>query len=331
MTNLIALIPALLAAGVALPPPGPNRPEEPLRGQFSAEAAIRFLDSAVLDWQANYKCFACHADYAYLYTRPLAGWKNPVHEQVRSRLEALAEKPRVSKYQAAEAVMTASVLAQNDALTTGKLHPSTRKALERMWTFQRDDGGFDWMKYDQPPSEVDDHYGVTVAAIGVGLAPDRYAETPAAKAGLEKIRRYLKDNPPVNLHQRAMMLLASLNVTGILTQTERSQVVRDLAALQKADGGWGLATFGSWQRSDGKQQDTLSSDGYGTGFALYVLLRASVPVSDPRIQRGVAWLKKNQRASGRWFTRSLWKDQKHYLTYAGTAYAIRALALCGEL
>jgi hypothetical protein len=31
--------------------------------------------------------------------------------------------------------------------------------------------------------ESDDDYGVAFAAVGVGVAPEGYAETPAAKAG----------------------------------------------------------------------------------------------------------------------------------------------------
>ncbi|MHC4402581.1 MAG: squalene--hopene cyclase [Planctomycetota bacterium] len=314
------------------PPLGPNSPDEPIRREFSMDAAVGFLDAAALNWQRDRKCFACHSDYAFLLTRPLVSWKTPVHEQIRSKLEYLAEHPQDEKHRVTKAVMAASVLAQNDALTTGRLHPTTRKALDRMWTVQRDDGGFDWMKYNQPPSEIDDHYGVTMAAIGVGVAPNGYAETPAAKAGLDKIREYFKNNPPANLHHRAMRLLASLYVGGIMTEVQRQQVVQDLFALQKPDGGWGLVNLGNnWQRSDDKQQDMESSDGYGTGFAVYVLRRAGVPADDSRIQRGLAWLKTHQRASGRWFTRSLWKDQKHYLTHAGTAYAILALAMCGEI
>jgi len=313
-----------------VPPVGENRPDEPIRGEFSLDAAVRFLDGAALNWQKERKCFACHTDYAFLFSRPLVSPTTPVHGTIRSKLEHLAEHPRDVKYRVTEAVMVASVLAQNDALTTGKLHPTTRKALDRMWSMQREDGGFDWMKYSQPPSEVDDHYGVTMAAIGVGVAPDGYAETQAAKAGLDKIRKYFKNNPPAKVHHRAMMLLASLDVSGIMTETDRQQLVQELFTLQKRDGGWALATLGNWERSDGKLQDRESSDGYGTGFAVYVLRRAGVPTDDRRIQRGIGWLKSHQRLSGRWFTRSLWKDQKHYLTHAGTAYAILALAICGE-
>jgi squalene-hopene/tetraprenyl-beta-curcumene cyclase len=312
-------------------PPEPNRADEPMRDEFSLDAAVRFLDTAALSWQKERKCFACHSDYAFFFTRPLVSWKAPAHRQLRSRLEHLAEHPRDVKYRVTEAVMVASMLAQNDALTTGRLHPTTRKALDRMWTMQREDGGFDWMKYNQPPSEIDDHYGVTMAAIGVGAAPDGYAETPAAKAGLNKIRAYFENNPPAHLHHRAMRLLASLRIDGIMTEPEGQQVVEDLFALQKPDGGWNVVTLGNWERSDGKPRDMRSSDGYGTGFAIHVLRKADIPADHPQIQTGITWLKTHQRASGRWFTRSMWKDSKHYITHAGTAYAILALAACGEI
>lgn len=70
-----------------------------------------------------------------------------------------------------------------------------------MWTLQREDNSFDWQKSDQPPSEIDDDFGVTMAVIGVGMAPNDYAKTPAAQSGLAKIRQYLNRHPPVNLRQ----------------------------------------------------------------------------------------------------------------------------------
>lgn len=332
---IVAVMCAVSLAGEPLalenvPPLEANRANEPIRGEFSMKAATGFLDAAALNWQRERKCFACHSDFAYLTSRPLVGWDNPAHTQIRASLERLAEKPLEGKHAVTMTVMAASVLAQNDALTTGKLHPITRLALDRMWTVQREDGGFDWMKFNQPPSEIDDHYGVTMAAIGVGMAPDGYAETGAGKAGLEKIRLYFADNPPANLHHRAMLLLASLHLDRIMTEGERQKVVQDLSELQKPDGGWGAVTLGNWERSDDKPRDMESSDGYGTGFAINVLRQAAIPADDPRIQMGIAWLKTHQRESGRWFTRSMWKDSQHLNSQAGTAYAVAALAMCGE-
>jgi squalene-hopene/tetraprenyl-beta-curcumene cyclase len=169
-----------------------------------------------------------------------------------------------------------------------------------------------------------------MAAIGVGVAPENYAETPVARKGLEKIRKFFRNNPPANMHHRAMRMLVSLHVEGIMTDAEKRQTMRDLFALQKPDGGWGLATLGNWERSDGGKQDMESSDGYGTGFVVYVLRCAGVPADDPPVQKGIIWLKTHQRASGRWFTRSMKNDSKHYITYCGTAYAILAVTACGE-
>ena len=60
--------------------------------------------------------------------------------------------------------MTASMLAGNDAQMTGKLHPLTRQ-LDRIWTVQREDGGFDWYKVCHwPPYEDDDYFGATMVS-----------------------------------------------------------------------------------------------------------------------------------------------------------------------
>ncbi len=331
------LVPAAVSAadeGVTLEnvvAPGPNRADEPFAEEFSMQQAVRFLDSSSLAWQKQRKCFACHSNYAFLMARPAVAHDVPAHRQIRRAAEYLATHPRKTFFQSTESVMVASVLAQNDAATTGKLHPATRQALDRMWEFQREDGGWKWLNENEPPSEIEEHYGVTMAAIGVGAAPDQYAETPAARAGLDKIRRYLENNPPANVHNRAMKMLASLVVDGIMADDERGEVVKELLALQRSDGGWNLATLGTnWKRADGTPQDYKTSDGYGTGFVIYALRTAGVSADDPRIQTGIRWLKTHQRASGRWFTRSMDRDSQNYVTHSGTAYAILALCACGE-
>ena len=311
--------------------PGPNRADEPFAEKFSMQQAVRFLDSVALTWQKKRTCFSCHSDYAFLMARPAITHEVTAHRQIREAAEYLATHPRKTGYRATEAVMIASVLAQNDAATTGRLHPATRRALDRMWEHQRDDGGWKWLDENKPPSEIEEHYGVTMAAIGVGMAPEDYSKTAAARKGLEKIRAYLRNNPPANMHNRAMKMLASLRVGGIMTPVERKKVIDDLFALQKSDGGWNLATLGrNWKRADATPQDYETSDGYGTGFVIHALRTAGVPADDPRIQKGIQWLKTNQRASGRWFTRSMDKDSRQFITHAGTAYAILALAACGE-
>jgi squalene-hopene/tetraprenyl-beta-curcumene cyclase len=179
--------------------------------------------------------------------------------------------------------------------------------------------------------ESDDHYGATLAAIAVGIAPDDYAKTEKAHTGMKHIRRYLADNPPPTLHHKGMILWADNLCGELVTDQQRQAWVGELAALQKPDGGWALATLGEWKRADSQKQDIKNSDGYGTAFVIYVLRQSGVSASDARLKRGIAWLKSNQRASGRWFTRSLNKDSKHYISHAGTAMAVMAIAACEEV
>ena len=312
--------------------PGPNQADERLAGEFSPARAVQFLDAASLSWQKTRKCLACHTNCAYLQARPVLPGQTPAAANVRAYAEELVAKrwktqgPRW----AAEVVATAAALALNDAATTGRLHSLTRIALDRMWTVQRKDGGWDWLKCGWPPMESDDHYGATLAAVAVGYAPDAYAQTEAAQRGMASLQEYFRQHPPETLHQQAMLLWADSRQESLMSEADEQTCIRRLVELQRDDGGWSAATLGPWQRQDGKPQETTLSDGYGTGFVIFVLRQAGIPSDDARIQRGVSWLKSHQRASGRWFSRSLNKDSKHFLTHAGTAMAILALAACGE-
>ena len=328
--ELFAVEPVTLQNVVA---PAANNSNEPLVKNFSIERATHFLDSASLAWQKQRKCFTCHTNYAYLYARPLISSKSGAHATIRKFAEDLVEKrwkdngPRWD----AEVVATAAALAFNDSETTRKLHPLTKTALDRMWTLQRADGGWEWLKCNWPPMESDDHYGVTLAAIATGVAPGNYKDTPVARKGLEGIRKYLSDNPPPTLHHRAMMLWASSYLPHLTTESDKQAYVNELLGMQQPDGGWALASLGDWERSDDKEQDKQTSDGYGTGFVIFALRRAGLEAQDSRIKKGIEWLKGHQRQSGRWFTRSLNNDSKHFISHAGTAFTVMALAACDEI
>jgi squalene-hopene/tetraprenyl-beta-curcumene cyclase len=310
----------------------PITADEPLRRSYSAEAAAGYLDALALNWQHQQKCFACHANCAYLLARPAISWDVPACRQIRLAAERAVERegaPAPEPERSSQAVLLAAALAINDAQTTHSLHPLARRALDRMWALQRGDGTWPWpIGCKWPPSEIDEFYGVAMAALGAGMAPGEYRRTPQARQGLQKIRGFLDRNPPRTAYQRGMLLWVSRYVEGISTAAQKQTAVGELWALQRPDGGWAFAGLGNWHRSDGKPQDTQTSDGYGTGFALYVLRMAGLPAEHPQIQKGVAWLKNHQRASGRWYTRSANKDSKHMVANEGTAFAVMALAAC---
>jgi hypothetical protein len=125
--------------------------------------------------------------------------------------------------------------------------------------------------------------------------------------------------------------IRDLVFAGEFQEAEKRAAVAELLSLQRPDGGWAFASLGDWQRADGQPPDRQTSDGYGTGFAVYVLRTAGLPAQHPQIQKAVAWLKTHQRSSGRWYTRSANKDSKHFLTHEGTAFALMALAECNEV
>ena len=320
-------------------PPSPISPDEPFAREFSLRRAVDYLDNAALDWQQRRRCVTCHTNGLYLASRAEVGAHAPVNDFVRKYFREYLERFAVEEESSdgkrkapIEGIVAATaLLAISDVKTTGDLGPMTRRAFDYIWTQQSEEGCWEeWQKCNWPPFEVDDHFGVTLVALALGMAPDDYSQSPAAQEGLQKLRRYLKDHPPENTHQQAMVLLASTTCEGILTRDEQEDVIASLFALQKADGGWNVITLGNWERSDGKEQDADSSDGYATGFVTYVLRKSGVADDDPRIKKAADWLKANQRASGRWFTRSPRRDGKHYISHAGTSYAVMALAECGE-
>ncbi len=347
-----------------VPAPPPLVADEPLARAFSLERAARALDTSALHWQKTRKCAACHTLPPYLMARPYLAAVSPEPPEVRRFFETIVEhrlegEPNLPKDGVSAVVIeVAAALAFHDRATTGKLHPRTRQELDRMWTLQRPDGSWEWPFRDTPPRKIDEHYGVTLAALGAGLAPDGYSRTETARKGLAGVRRFLKAHPPTSLHQKAMLLWASLHVEALLTSKEKEQTLSELKAAQRPDGGWSLASLvdnsndphrqteagrkARAEKGHGREflvyvgrdkvyKSSLASDGYATGLGMYVLRQAGVPATDPRLRRGVAWLKSHQRESGRWFTPSQAWHTQHRIANAGTAFAVLALHACGEI
>jgi squalene-hopene/tetraprenyl-beta-curcumene cyclase len=314
--------------------------KEPVRKSFSAKQAAYYLDTASLNWQKNRKCVTCHTNMAYLMVRPALDSTLKNSGEVReffesyylSRWKAGKRMPPTGAY---EPVVVSTALAFNDTQTTGKLSRVTRNTFDVMWSTQRDGGGWDWAKCGWAPMEIDDHYGVTLAALAVGIAPENYANTETAKAGLQKIREYLKNNPPRSLHHRIMITWAALRVDDLMSSQMQADVLEQVLNKQLPDGGWSTpALLRDWKefvRKDGKEHDINHSDAYATGLAIVLARELGIPATDDRLKNGITWLKANQRESGKWFTRSPSKDSRHYFTNFGSAFAILALQACGEL
>lgn len=324
----------------AFPKPAISNADEPLADEVSFRRAGEYLDRAAMTWVRDKGCASCHTSYPFLMARPMPGDpQTPALIWMRNFLEVRVAGwdkggpgrglPDEEDEAVSEVVATASALAFHDAQSKGKLHPLTRQALDRMWTLQRQDGSWNWNKHDLPPQEFDEYFGVAFAALGVSLAPDDYARSETAQPGVARLKKYFRQNPPPNLHHKIWLLWASLKLDGLMPSEERTQTIKSMLTLQRSDGGWNLASLGDWDRLDGTPNDKdAASDGYATGLVIYLLRQAGMEATAQPIQRGVVWLKTHQRVSGRWFTRSLNADRAHYITNAGTAYAVMALKAC---
>jgi squalene-hopene/tetraprenyl-beta-curcumene cyclase len=332
MIATVAIASHLLAAQDEYDRPDDATPDEPMAESFSPEKALQFLDAAAVSWTREFQCGTCHTNYPYMMARPVFTNQTRAVAEVRGFFEGRAsnwdnDPPRWDT----EVVATAVTLAIHDSKTSKKLQPVTRAALDRMWTLQQETGSWDWLKCNWQPLEADDYYGVAFAAVGVGVAPDGYAATPLAQAGLVKMRRYLEQNAAPSLHHKLILLWASRKLPDLMNAEDSTQTVEQTLQLQRPDGGWNLTSLGGWQRRDKTPNDPSPSDGYGTGLAIHVLRQTGLAADHPAIQRGISWLKANQRESGRWFTRSINNDNFHFLSTVGTAYAVMALDACGQL
>jgi squalene-hopene/tetraprenyl-beta-curcumene cyclase len=130
----------------------------------------------------------------------------------------------------------------------------------------------------------------------------------------------------------------------LVPQAQRDAALALLSSKQHADGGWSLrdmSALGDWHF---KMSDAVvklikglpdaakpESDAYMTAFAIVLMRQNNIPARDERIQRGLKWLKQEQRVSGRWWMQSLYRGNYSYITYIATAQALKALALCDEL
>lgn len=312
--------------------PFPYAERERRAASLSLDEADVYLDGVAKFWMTTNSCGACHANYSYLML-PARASRPALMDQTRQFMENRTSPPTgQSMFSDAETgVGVAFALVWDDRATAGHLRPTTAQALTRMWSKQRSDGT--WRKLGCgvfPVAENDAYYTATLAALAAGMAPDEYAKSSRAKNGIAHLRQYFAKTPPPNLHHQAMLLWASLHLDGLMTKTKQEETIKALLARQRNDGGWNLENLhGGYGGSS-----ALKGDGYGTGFTLYVLRQARVPASRAEIVRGIRWLSRNQRTSGRWFTPSPAEGARTeggvgtrdlYIQNLGTAFAVLAL------
>jgi squalene-hopene/tetraprenyl-beta-curcumene cyclase len=163
-------------------------------------------------------------------------------------------------------------------------------------------------------------------------------------ARVEKMKAFLRDAKPRNDYDRVLRLQLASYLPEVVTQRDRDAALALLSQKQHTDGGWSLRDMSAVNDWHFTISDTVAkliaslpdaanpeSDPYMTALAIVLLRQSNVPATDDRIQRGLIWLKREQRVSGRWWMQSLYRGNYSYITYIATAQAMTALAMCGEI
>jgi squalene-hopene/tetraprenyl-beta-curcumene cyclase len=327
--------------------------DEATRPDVSLALASEYLEQGAVAWSGEKKCVSCHTNGTYMVTRPALSLSlGPPPETIRlfflSSLNQLQEEKRDRLKQStrpAQVIYVAAGLAEWDAHVSHALSAKTERALELMFEIQSENGT--WGSLDcWPPFESDAYHEATVAAMAAATAPGwlqkvAASENVALKTALDRLKMYLRTENPPHDYSRTLLLWANSRMPELLTSERKQELIDGLLKHQRADGGWSIRTFAAPEAwGGGNRAEKLKSepefaapdsDGHMTGLAIIVLRESGIAADDARIQKGIEWLKANQRESGRWWTRSLNTDSWHFITYSGTAYPLLALQICDAI
>jgi squalene-hopene/tetraprenyl-beta-curcumene cyclase len=215
-----------------------------------------------------------------------------------------------------------------------------------MFTRQSPNGSFVTFGEVEIPHITTDFELTLQAARAITAAPGWLENLKDAEllARIGKMKAWLREAKPRNDFDRVLRLQLASYLPDLVSKEDRDAALALLVSKQHADGGWSLRDMSAVNDWHFKMSDTVlklitsqpdaakpESDAYMTALAIVLMRQSNVPTSDERIQRGIVWLKREQRVSGRWWMQSLYRGNYQYITYIATCEALKALSLCGEL
>ena len=339
-----------------------DEPKVKAFGPETIKAAAKYLDDGAHYWVREKSCLACHSTGVYMVERSVLTKQlgKPSAEVLNDFIKSVPKDAGKSgEGNAATSVWRSSGLASWDKYVVGKLSEHTDRSLRHTVMILPDDNMYNTIKLIEIPY-ITTRFELTVQAMrAMVTAPGWLANLKEADllARVERIKKFLREHQPLNDYELALKLqLANLNPE-LVTKEERDAAIAMLWRKQLADGGWStrrMSDLLKWrvevhpptERQPWKEAidptvikliqnlaDAANpeSDPYMTAFAIVLLRESGVPANDNRIQKGISWLKENQRVTGRWWMHSLYRGNYNYITYISTAQALRALALCDEL
>ena len=348
--------------GIEVPAATADEPKVKTFGPQTVKAAAKYLDDGAHFWVRERSCLACHSTGVYMVERSVLTKQlgKPSEEVLRSFIASVPKTPgKPGQGDAATSIWRSSGLASWDKHVEGKLSQHTDRSLRHSLMILPDDNMFDTIKLIEIPY-ITTRFELTVQAMRAMItAPGWLAKLkePELVSRVDRIKKFLREHPPLNDYELALKLQLANLQSDLVSREERESAITMLWRKQLPDGGWStrrMSDLMKWRvevhpptpgRSWKEAMDPTvvkliqnlpdaanpGSDPYMTAFAIVLLRESGVSASDKRIQRGIAWLKENQRETGRWWMHSLYRGNYNYITYIATAQVLRALALCDEL
>jgi squalene-hopene/tetraprenyl-beta-curcumene cyclase len=322
----------------------------------SIKKVSKYLDEGAIAWLRERKCVACHSPGAYMVDRPSLTKQlgKPSEEVLAAFIESIDIKPRETKekqgityYLLAErAVWRAAGLVQWDKHVVGKTSEHTDRALRVLLMQQSSHGGFYMPDAVEIPYETTDFELTQHVARAIVEAPGWLANLsdPDLLHRIERLKQYLRTAEPRHDYDRALRIGLSSFMPDVVGPENRAADIEMLWSKQHSDGGWSTRDMSDTNNWSAHMTDIVinlieglpdaadpQSDPYMTALAICMLRESGVSASDPRIQKGISWLKSELRVTGRWWMHSLYRGNYHFSTYIATAKAMQALAMCNEI
>lgn len=270
----------------------------PIRTELDAaiDRGLRFLVKDALAWKTDHNCASCHhAGLVICALREAKRFGRDVDEPVLAELTKWIAESGDGKFglsRPANAPYAASPKAIYFALALGMspdLDTAGREGLSRLLTTvkaeQTENGSWSAWPGTRPPMFGDSDESLTLLAT-LAVLPVADAGDVGAQSVRDHAVKWLDDtktdDDPQSIALR-LVLWCKLK----RPDEERERLVRRINERQNTDGGW-------------SQTDSMASDAWASGQAIYSLACAGRKPDEGPISRGLAFLIKTQLADGSW-------------------------------
>jgi len=322
-------------ASLAIPPILCADEPSKARVREAIEVGVKLVQNAARNYPDHRDCFSCHHQTLPMFAMDEARASGfTIDEALLAEQAEFTRdfyRSRVDRMRKGEGVggrgFTAGYALWALDIADDKKDAVSDALIEYLVKQQKPEGH--WQRQSHRPPLEESH--VTSTYLGAyyieRMLRQDASGKEAAEAAMRRAREWLDSAKPKSLEDKTIHLFAADQLgNGQEVVGERRKVVLD---AQREDGGW-------------SQLDSMDSDAYATGQALYVLLETAG--SDPPeafqkgVERGVAFLLKTRKDDGSWHVVSRSKPiqrmfdngdphgKDQFISTPATAWSVAALA-----